>query len=399
MIILNLITNYSAIKSEERIDMSQGDKEKNKTVAWIRLPTATSNWANLDNPSDAKLLEPVKIGAWNLQSRTAMAPMTRCFADNETGVVGSDVVEYYRKRAADGIGLIITEGIVVSPRGKGNPGVPGLYSQEQIESWKPVTDAVHKEGGTIIAQIWHVGRLSHHELAGNLPPQAPSAIRAEGNVSRFRKPYDTPEEMTIDDIQEVVGQYAQAAKNAIEAGFDGVEIHGAHGYLIDQFCSDVTNKRTDRYGGDLPERLTFMKEVTKAVIDAIGTDRTLIRFSAHKVDNTAYEWEDPELAIHTFIEAFREVGATMIHPSTMEFTKVLADGKTMHQLARKYWDGVIVGVGNLEPEAAEKALMEGTIDVAAFGRPLIPNADFLTRLKNGDELEEYEARTHLPVLV
>jgi N-ethylmaleimide reductase len=309
------------------------------------------------------------------------------------------VVEYYRKRAADGIGLIISEGIVVSPRGKGNPGVPGLYSQEQIEGWKKVTDAVHKEGGTIIAQIWHVGRLSHHELAGNLPPQAPSAIRAEGSVPRFRKPYDTPEEMTIADIQEVVGQYAQAAKNAMEAGFDGVEIHGAHGYLIDQFNSDISNHRTDRYGGDLAHRLTFMKEVVKAVIDAIGTERVMIRFSAHKSDNPNYMWEDPEMAIRTFVDAFREVGATMIHPSTMQFTRVIADGKTMHQLVRKYWDGVIVGVGNLDPNTAEQALVDGTIDVAAFGRPLISNPDFIYRLKNGVQLEEYEAKKHLSVLV
>ncbi|GGE13841.1 alkene reductase [Marinithermofilum abyssi] len=347
----------------------------------------------------SKLFEPVKIGAWDLRTRTAMAPMTRCFADDDTGVVGEDVVEYYRKRAADGIGLIITEGTVISPRAKGNPGVPGLYTQEQVESWKKVTEAVHREGGTIIAQIWHVGRVSHHELIQGHKPQAPSAIRAEGKVSRFGKPFDEPEAMTQADIQEVIGQYAQAAKNAIEAGFDGVEIHGAHGYLIDQFNSDVSNKRTDRYGGDLKQRLTFMKEVTRAVIDAIGADRTLIRFSALKIDNPEYMWEDPEAAIRTFVEAFQEVGATMIHPSTMNFTQVLADGKTMHQLVRKYWDGVIVGVGDLDPETAEQALVEGTIDVAAFGRPLIANPDYLHRVKNGEDLVEYDAKKHLRTLV
>ncbi|TKJ07429.1 alkene reductase, partial [Bacillus cereus] len=182
-----------------------------------------------ENVEETKLFDPIQVGAWSLRNRIAMAPMTRCFADNETGVVGVDVVEYYRKRAADGIGLIITEGIVISPRAKGNPGVPGIYTQEQIDSWKPVTEAVHKEGGTIIAQIWHVGRMSHHEIIGGQMPQAPSAIAAEGNVPRFRKPFDTPEAMTLEEIQEVIGQYAQAAKNAIEAGFDGVEIHGAHG--------------------------------------------------------------------------------------------------------------------------------------------------------------------------
>ncbi|MFS0841019.1 alkene reductase [Paenibacillus sp. 1P03SA] len=360
--------------------------------------TGISTWGKLQDGPESKLFEPVKIGAWSLQTRTAMAPMTRCFADDKTGVVGDDVAEYYRKRAADGIGLIISEGIVVSPRGKGNPGVPGLYTREQIDGWKKVTEGVHAEGGTIIAQIWHVGRLSHHEIAGGLPPQAPSAIRAEGNVARLRKPYDTPEEMTLTDIQELVGQFAQAARNAIEAGFDGVEIHGAHGYLIDQFNSEASNRRTDRYGGDLAQRLTLTKEVLKAVIDAIGPERTLIRFSAHKVDDPAYMWADPDSAIRTFTEAFREAGATMIHPSTMQFTRVLADGKTMHELVRKYWDGVIVGVGTLDPQTAEQALAEGTIDLAAFGRPLIPNPDFIHRLKNGEALEEYDAKQHLGVL-
>ncbi|MBT2736583.1 alkene reductase [Bacillus sp. ISL-7] len=354
---------------------------------------------NLKNGLESKLFEPIKMGAWNLRSRTAMAPLTRCFADDQTGVVGDDVVEYYRKRAADGIGLIISEGTVISPRGKGYPGIPGIYSEEQIKGWKKVTDAVHKEGGTMIAQIWHVGRLSHHELAGNLPPQAPSAIPAEGLVSRFRKPYDIPEEMTIANIREVVSQYAQAAKNTIEAGFDGVEIHAAHGYLIDQFNSEITNHRTDQYGGNLAQRLTFMKEVIRAVIDAIGTERTMIRFSAHKADVPNYMWEDPETAIRTFVEAFNEVGATLLHPSIMQFNRVLADGKTMHQLVRKYWDGLIVGVGSLDPEMAEQALEEGTIDVAAFGRPLISNPNFLHRLKNGEELEEYDAKKHLNILV
>ena len=148
-----------------------------------------------------------------------------------------------------------------------------MYSSEQISAWKKVTEAVHEEGGTIIAQIWHVGRLTHHELAGGLPPQAPSSVQKEGLVHRFRKPYDMPEEMSIEEINEVVRQYAQAATNAIIAGFDGVEIHGAHGYLIDQFNSDITNLRNDRYGGDFAQRLTFMKEVLVAVIDAIGAER------------------------------------------------------------------------------------------------------------------------------
>jgi N-ethylmaleimide reductase len=375
------------------------EKTMSQLTKGIYQTTEVKSWGTLKNGLQSMLFQPVKIGAWQLKTRTAMAPMTRCFADDQTGVVGEDVVEYYRKRAADGVGLIISEGIVVSPRGKGNPRVPGLYSQQQVDSWKKVTEAVHNEGGTMIAQLWHVGRLSHRELAGGLPPQAPSAIAAEGSVPRFRKPYDTPEEMSMADIQELVCQFAQAAKNALEAGFDGVEIHGAHGYLIDQFNSDISNHRSDRYGGSLAQRLTLMKEILRAVIDVAGTERTMIRFSAHKSDHPTYMWENPEKAIIAFVEAFKEAGATMIHPSTMNFTQVLADGKTMHQLVRKYWDGIIVGVGTLDPETAEQALVEGSIDVAAFGRPMVPNPDFIQRLKDGDELVEYEARKHLPVLV
>ncbi|MGG2063245.1 alkene reductase [Bacillus sp. S14(2024)] len=371
----------------------------NNKIASIYEGTNITNWGSFQNVEETKLFDPIQIGAWSLRNRVAMAPMTRCFANDETGVVGADVAEYYRKRAADGVGLIITEGIVISPRAKGNPGVPGIYTEEQIDSWKSVTDAVHEEGGTIIAQIWHVGRMSHHELTGGFLPQAPSAIAAQGNVPRFRKPFDTPEAMTVEEIQETIEQYAQAARNAIEAGFDGVEIHGAHGYLIDQFAYEFANHRNDQYGGDLKQRLTFMKEVLQAVISAIGADKTLIRFSAFKGDNPSYMWENPEAAIQTFVEMFYEVGLTMIHPSTMNYTQVIADGKNLHQLVRKYWDGIIVGVGNLNPKEAEEALQEGTIDVAAFGRPLISNPDFVHRVKHGESLEEYDAKQHLATLI
>ncbi|SFX54528.1 N-ethylmaleimide reductase [Thermoactinomyces sp. DSM 45891] len=371
----------------------------NHKVASIFERTNINDGGSLRCIEDTKLFDPIQIGAWSLRNRIAMAPMTRCFANDETGVVGSEVVEYYRKRAADGIGLIITEGIVISPRAKGNPGVPGIYTKEQIDSWKPVTEAVHKEGGTIIAQIWHVGRMSHHQLAGGKMPQAPSAIAAKGDVPRFRKPYDIPEKMTLDDIQEVINQYAQAAKNAMEAGFDGVEIHGAHGYLIDQFTYEFANERIDQYGGDLKQRLTFMKEVVRAVIEAIGADKTLLRFSALKGDNPTYMWGNPEEAIETFVNMFREVGLMMIHPSTMDYTQVISEGKNFHQLVRKYWDGIMVGVGGLNPKEAETSLQEGTIDVAAFGRPLIANPDFVHRLKHGESFVEYDAKVHLTTLV
>lgn len=346
-----------------------------------------------------RLLEQVQVGKWLLHSRVVMAPMTRSFANDDTGEVGPDVVEYYRRRAADGVGLIITEGINPSKRGKGTLGVPGLYTTEQIESWQKVTEAVHQEGGTIVAQLWHVGRLTHSELTGGLPPQAPSPVLADGLVHRLRKPYEMPVEMTIDDIREVIDEYRTAARNALLAGFDGVEIHAAHGYLIDQFNSRITNFRTDRYGGNLTQRLTFMKELLHAVAEEIGVDRTIVRFSERKDDTPAFRWDNPEEAVKAFLGVFEEIGLTIIHPSTPNFTEILDDGMTLHQWVRKYWEGIIIGVGNLDPELASKAIAEGTIDLAAFGRPLLANPDFVERIKNNTKLESYNPSVHLQHLV
>ncbi|WP_432816060.1 alkene reductase [Sutcliffiella horikoshii] len=345
-----------------------------------------------------KLLNPITIGNWHLKSKVVMAPMTRSFADNNTGTVGKDIVTYYRKRAKDGIGLIITEGINPSLRGKGTFGVPGLYTNSQVDAWQKVTEAVHEEGGKIVAQLWHVGRLTHRELTGGFPPQSPSIIKADGLVHRLRKPYETPEEMSKKDIKEVIQEYALAARNAIKAGFDGVEIHGAHGYLIDQFNSEVTNKRTDEYGGDILNRLLFMKEVLNAVINEVGKERTIIRFSEIKDDIPDYKWANPEENIKAYIQVFKEVGIQIIHPSTNNFTKKMTDDMTFHQLVRKYWEGIIIGVGNLNTKIASEAIKEGTIDLAAFGRPLLANPDFINKIKEGQPIKSYQAAIDLKYL-
>lgn len=346
-----------------------------------------------------RLLEPVEVGSWRLRNRIVMAPMTRCFADDQTGIVGDDVVEYYRKRAADGVGLIITEGIIISHKGKGTFNLPGLYTSEQIRGWEKVTEAVHKEGGTIIAQLWHVGRLTHHKITGGFPPLAPSQIRAVGHVHRFGEPFDTPKEMTFGDIQDAIQQYAEAARNAMLAGFDGVEVHGAHGYLIDQFNSDISNKRKDRYGGDLAQRLTFMKEVLNTVIHEVGSERTMIRFSALKDDKANYMWNDPDEAIKIFTDAFKEVGVKWLHPSTNHFDHVIENENTLHQLVRKHWKSIIVGVGDLDPASANQAIKEGTIDLAAFGRPMLANPDFVKKVQTNKELEVYDRNKHLSQLI
>lgn len=344
------------------------------------------------------LLDPIKINNWNLRTKIVMAPMTRSFADNTTGTVGEDIVAYYRKRARDGVGLIITEGINPNPRGKGTFGIPGLYTDNQVKAWRKVTDAVHEEGGKIVAQLWHVGRLTHSELTGGFPPQAPSVIKAEGLVHRLRKPYETPEEMSIQDIHQVIEQYALAARNAVKAGFDGVEVHGAHGYLIDQFNSEMTNHRTDKYGGVLSNRLLFMKEILFAVTKEVGIDNTIIRFSEIKDDIPNYRWSNPDEEIKAFIQIFKEVGIKILHPSTNNFTEKLSNDMTFHQLVRKYWEGPIIGVGNLNVEIANNAIREGTIDLAAFGRPLLANSDFVQRIKDGRSIKPYNPKTDLNYL-
>lgn len=345
-----------------------------------------------------ELLNPINIGNWYLKSKIVMAPMTRSFANNNTGTVDNDIVTYYRRRAKDGIGLIITEGINPSLRGRGTFGVPGLYTTSQVEAWRNVTEAVHEEGGKIVAQLWHVGRLTHRDLTGGYPPQAPSFIKADGLVHRLRKPYETPEEMSLENIEEVIQEYALAARNAIKAGFDGVEIHGAHGYLIDQFTSEVTNKRTDKYGGNILNRLLFMKEVLNAVIKEVGKDRTIIRFSEIKDDIPGYKWANPEENIRAFIQVFKESGIEIIHPSTNNFIEKMANGMTFHQLVRKHWDGIIIGVGNLNTDIASEAIKDGTIDLAAFGRPLLANPDFVQKIKEGIPIKPYQAAIDLKYL-
>ncbi|TYP74648.1 alkene reductase [Paenibacillus methanolicus] len=345
-----------------------------------------------------ELLQPVRIGDWRLRTRIAMAPMTRGFADDATGAVNENIAAYYRKRAEDGIGLIITEGITPSPLGKGTFGVPGLYAKEQANSWRGVTEAVHDAGGTIIAQLWHVGRLTHPDLIGGRAPQAPSALQAEGLVHRLRKPFAMPSAMTADEIRQVVWDYERAARYAVEAGFDGVEIHGAHGYLIDQFASTSTNSRADRYGGSRSNRLRLMKEALEAVGGAVGMERVILRFSELKDDQPGFRWEEPEAEIEAFVDAFREVGLRVIHPSTNSFAQPIAGGRKFHELVRQRWDGAIIGVGGLTADAADEAIRAGIIDLAAFGRPLLANPDFAARLRGGQPLVAYEPSVHLKTL-
>lgn len=347
--------------------------------------------------SNLNMFQPVTINQWELRNRIVMAPLTRGFARDEDGTVTEEIAAYYEQRAKDGVGMIITEGITPMLSGKGTYGVPGLYTDAQTASWKKVTKAVHRHGGTIIAQLWHVGRLSHSDLIGR-KPQAPSPIQAEGKVHKLRKPYECPQAMTLLEIEDVIYHFQMAARNAVLSGFDGVELHAAHGYLIDQFINERTNKRTDQYGGGLQERLLFMREIIMAVKKEISTERIIIRFSEKKDDDASYVWNSKAETLQAYLEVFRETGITILHPSTESYAAAWSGEFNFHQAVRMQWEHIIIGVGDLSLERAEEAINDGVIDLAAFGRPFIANPDLVQRWTTGLPLTTYDATRHLSVL-
>ncbi|MCM3174796.1 alkene reductase [Paenibacillus sp. MER 99-2] len=346
----------------------------------------------------SSLLSPVNINQWKLRNRVVMAPLTRGFAMDQDGTVTEEMVAYYERRARYGVGLIITEGINPSLAGKGTFNIPGLYTAKQTNSWKRVTEAVHGHGATIIAQLWHVGRLAHSDLIGH-PPLAPSAIQAEGRVHKLHKPYEMPTPMSTSDIHEVIASYRLAARNAMQAGFDGVEIHAAHGYLIDQFINERTNVRIDAYGGDVSGRLRFLREVVEAVKEEVHVDRISVRISEKKDDDPTYAWRDKAGMISSYLDLLRELNITVLHPSTEEFTEIWAKKQNLYQIIRRQWEGTIIGVGHLDADTAEAAIREGIVDLAAFGRPFIANPDLVQRWSESRPLVDYNPVEHLPLLL
>ncbi|AUL73110.1 alkene reductase [Pseudoalteromonas sp. 13-15] len=334
------------------------------------------------------LLTPYRLNdTIELKNRVLMAPLTRCMAD-ENLVPTQDMVEYYARRADTG--LIISEATIIRPDGQGYPTTPGLFTREQIQGWKKVTDAVHANGGKMFAQLWHVGRVAHpHFFDGEV--LAPSAIGVEGSVPRMRElTYITPKAATIDDIKSLIADFAKAAENAIEAGFDGVEIHGANGYLIDQFLHYEANVREDEYGQTPQNMARFALEVTDAVIAAVGNERTALRvtpgayfnMSEDNRDKAVFDYLLPELEKRNL--AYLHGG---IFDDSTTFESL--EGKTTSAFLRAGYKGVLVGVGSYSFESAKDAINEGKFDLIAIGRPLIANPDYISKVTNGEELVPY----------
>ncbi|WP_316780283.1 alkene reductase [Streptomyces sasae] len=323
--------------------------------------------------------DPIDLPGHRLANRIAMAPMTRSRAA-EGGLPTALTAEYYAQRAS--AGLIVTEGIQPSVVGQGYPDTPGLHSAEQIAAWRTVTDAVHAAGGRIFAQIMHSGRIGHPDLLPDgLVNVAPSAVAASGQVYTHEGPKDfvEPRELTEDEIRATVADYAAAARAAVEAGFDGVELHGANGYLIHQFLAPGSNRRTDGWGGSPAGRIRFAVETVKAVVEAIGAERTGLRLSPGNPLNDMDEPE-PEPTYTALVDALEPLGLAYVHvmevPGHRELTTAL----------RKRFSGVFVlnpaTEGPTGPEALE-LVEDGTADVISYGQLFLANPDLPARLKAG----------------
>ena len=349
------------------------------------------------------LFSPLKIGPYQLKHRLAMAPLTRMRAEKPGLAPRPLNAEYYAQRATPG-GLIIAEASPIAATGFGSPGVPGIYSDAQIKGWREVVDAVHAKGGVIFLQLWHVGRVSHSSFQpGGVLPVAPSAVAisdalktatADGKVTT----YETPRALETAEIPGVIEAYRQAAENALKAGFDGVEIHGANGYLIEQFLQSHTNLRTDRYGGSIENRTRFLMEVTQAVIGVWGADRVGVRLSPYGVANGSGEPDPMPLYSHA-IKALDPLGFAYLHfvePRSSGAGRAEVNWQNVPSamvLFRPIWRGVLITAGGFTGETADAAISAGHADAIAFGRIFISNPDLPRRLQHGFPLTPYNRAT------
>jgi 2,4-dienoyl-CoA reductase-like NADH-dependent reductase (Old Yellow Enzyme family) len=336
------------------------------------------------------LLEPLTVKSWTLANRLVMAPLTR---NRAKGTVPGDLqVEYYSQRA--GAGLIITEGSQPSARGQGYLDTPGFHSPEQLAGWRRVADGVHAGGGLIVAQLMHAGRISHPDNTGGQEIVAPSAIAAPGEMitAGGPRPHPVPRALATDEVADAVQEYVTAARNAIEAGLDGVEIHAANGYLIHQFLAPGSNQRDDEYGGSPAARARFAIEVTRAVVDAVGADRVGMRISpAHNIQGATED--DPADVEATYTHLVQAIA-----PLGLAYLSVLADPRLdLVQRLRKEFGGVLIandGFGTVTTrESAQALLDEDLADAVAVGRLFIANPDLPRRWATGAPLNEPDAAT------
>ncbi|WBE25337.1 alkene reductase [Denitrificimonas caeni] len=352
------------------------------------------------------LFEPLQLGRHTLNNRVVLPPLTRSRSTQPGNIANELMATYYQQRA--GAGLMITEGTQIEPRGQGYAWTPGIYSPEQIAGWRKVTDAVHAQGNIIFAQLWHVGRVSHTSLQPDgAAPVAPSAIAANnvkvfietGPGSGILAEPSIPRALTTAEVKELVQLYAQAARNALSAGFDGVELHCANGYLVNQFISEHSNQRDDEYGGSLHNRLRFLREIVAAVAEVVGADRLGVRFAplfASTEEDRVYMGlveTDPR---NTYIEAIKvleEAGIAYLSIAEADWDNAPELSDDFRREVRQIFSGRIIYAGRYTVERGVKTLAAGLGDLIAFGRPFIANPDLPQRIVNGWPLNPVDPAT------
>ena len=339
------------------------------------------------------LLTPIQIGPYHLANRTFMAPLTRCRAAE--GNVPTDLMAaYYAQRAS--AGLIISEATQVSTLGIGYPSTPGIHTQEQINGWKKVTKAVHDKGGHIFLQLWHVGRISHPSFHNGNLPVAPSAIAAAGEhyTPEGMKPFEVPRELITSEVNEIIEQYVQASRNAMEAGFDGVEVHGANGYLIDQFLRDGTNKRDDIYGGNIENRCRFLCEILNGVIIAIGSDKVGVRLSPSGTFNDMSD-SNPSKHFSYLCQKLNNFNLAYVHIiDALEGD--IRHGANVVELSvlREAYEGVLITNGGYTQERADETISSAKADAVTFGELFIANPDLPERFAKKSALNKVDPTTY-----
>jgi N-ethylmaleimide reductase len=353
--------------------------------------------------TSSSLFSPLQIGPYNLAHRVVLAPLTRMRADKASFAPRPINADYYAQRATKG-GLLIAEASPVLATGRGNPATPGIYSAEQIAGWRKVTEAVHARGGIIFLQLWHVGRVSHSSLQpGGVLPVAPSAVPIGDGLMTMTasgkpQPFETPRALETDEVPGVVEAFRKAAQNAVDAGFDGVEIHGANGYLIEQFLRSHINLRTDCYGGSIENRARLLLEIADAVIGVWGANRVGVRLSPYGIANGSGEQDPMPLYSHVIGE-LDKLGLAYLHfiePRSSGAGRAEVDHQNVPsamKLFRPLWRGVLMTAGGFTGESANAAIADGHADLIAFGRIFISNPDLPARLRNDYPLTPYNRAT------
>ena len=335
-----------------------------------------------------KLLSEIKIDKiGSFQNRVVMSAMTRGFAD-KNHCATSDILNYYESRAKNDIGLIITEGIIIHPSADGYNNVPYLFTDQQMLSWKKIVDAVHKYKTKIYAQLWHCGRISHSDYTNGIDPVSSTNNPATGINRQNQKPYGKPRALKTNEMESVYKMFAHSAEMALKSGFDGVQIHMGHGYLVDQFLDGNINNRKDKYGGTIENRIRFAVELLDSLIKKIGNEKIMVRISPSRMMGGLYEWPEMMDTLEKLLKEFDAAGLRQLDISCANSNYFETSGKIIRKI-RKQWPHLLIGGASLTIDEAENEITEGLLDMVTWGRAILANPNFVKLIEKKLPLKEF----------